>query len=430
MKDFFKYITVSLLTIAAKIMLKQHKPTIVAITGSVGKTATKDAVATVLSTKYSVRKSDRSFNSEIGVPLTILDLDTAWNSVWGWGKNIIIGYYRALTQKTYPEVLVLEIGVDKPGDMAKVTSWIRPNVVILTRLPNVPVHVENFSSPLSVTKEKLILVNALTPDGTLICNIDDEQIQNSLKNFDRRVLSYARYRQSADFLISRDQTIYYDDRPTGLQFDLAVDNEKHTVLIEDAVGMQLAYIHTAAIVAGYIFSVSVPDAVKVLRTHVPPPGRMRVMKGIKGTTLIDDTYNASPVAMESALHTLNEMKYTKRKIAVLGDMLELGVYSIEQHRRIGRIASKTCDVLITVGVRSRETASSALKNGMSEKNILQYDDAIRAGRELQNMLSTGDVVLIKASQAVRAERIVEEVMLEPEKASELLCRQSKGWKSR
>ena len=164
-----------------------------------------------------------------------------------------------------------------------------------------------------------------------------------------------------------------------------------------------------------------------MANFTPPPGRMRVIPGLKSTTIIDDTYNSSPIAVASALETLREIKGTKRKIAVLGDMLELGKYSSDEHEKVGALAAQSADILITLGIRSRKTAEAALAHGMNDKVVYQYDDIGRAGRELQNLLKLGDVVLIKASQGLRAERIIEEIMAEPEHASELLVRQSAAW---
>jgi UDP-N-acetylmuramoyl-tripeptide--D-alanyl-D-alanine ligase len=154
---------------------------------------------------------------------------------------------------------------------------------------------------------------------------------------------------------------------------------------------------------------------------------MRIMPGIKSTTIIDDTYNSSPVAVEQALQTLAEVRYTTRKIAVLGDMLELGRFSSEEHEKLGEMVAKTATNLITIGVRARKIAEGALFSGMDESNILQYEDAEQAGKELQNMLKPGDVVLIKGSQGMRLERVVEEIMEHPELAADLLVRQDAEW---
>ena len=157
---------------------------------------------------------------------------------------------------------------------------------------------------------------------------------------------------------------------------------------------------------------------------------MRLLPGMNGSIIIDDTYNSSPAAAESALQSLSELRGAKRKIAVLGDMLELGQFSSREHERIGEIAAKTVDMLFTIGVRSRKTAEAALEHGLAESKIFQYEDSVKAGRELQNMIKTGDFILVKGSQGVRAERVVEEVMAHPELAGELLVRQDASWKSR
>ena len=145
--------------------------------------------------------------------------------------------------------------------------------------------------------------------------------------------------------------------------------------------------------------------------------------------IIDDTYNSSPIALESALVTLSELRGFSRKVAVLGDMLELGRHSVSAHEAAGNQAAKTADILITVGIRARGIAEAALNSGMSEKNILQYEDSVTAGRELQNLIQPGDVILIKGSQGICMERAVADIMAQPELAEEQLVRQSAVWQS-
>ena len=165
MKNFLKRIIVAILTYEAQLLLLRTKPTIVAVTGNVGKTSVKDAIYEVLKGTIHTRKSEKSFNSEIGVPLSVLGLESGWNNPLLWLKNIIDGLLLVIHPGTYPKVLVLEMGVDRPGDMDALTTWIRPHVVVLTRLPDVPVHVEFFDSPEAVCKEKIKLVHALRQIG-------------------------------------------------------------------------------------------------------------------------------------------------------------------------------------------------------------------------------------------------------------------------
>ncbi len=429
MRQLFKSAIVAILTFEAKVILRRSKPTIIAVTGSVGKTSTKDAIFTVLKDTYRTRKSEKSFNSEIGVPLSILALPNAWDSVWGWTLNIVDGFFIAFFSRKYPQVLVLEIGVDRPGDMARITKWLKPDIVVMTRLPDVPVHVEYFGTPEAVVAEKMELAKALKPNGIFIYNNDDPKLQEVAKDVRQKSFGYSRYLQS-HFTASEDQVIYNDDVPVGMSLVLSHMTEQVTMRIEGSIGIQHNYtIAAAAAVASY-FDISLEEVATALAGHVPAPGRMQIIPGLKHTIILDDTYNASPVAMELALQTLGEIRGAKRKIAVLGDMMELGQFSSSEHERIGNLVPKCADMLLTLGVRSRKIAEGALENGLSEKVIWQYDDIARAGRELQNLIEPGDVVLVKASQSIRAERVVEEIMAEPERAEQLLVRQDSSWKTR
>ncbi len=426
MKTFLKSVVVKILIIEASWLLKRHKPTIVAITGSVGKTTTKDAIYAAVKNSVSARKSEKSFNSEIGVPLTVLGLRNGWSNPFLWIKNIIDGFFIALHSKDYPSVLILETGIDRPGDMERLTAWLKPDVVVLTRLPSVPVHVEFFPTPQDVIDEKMKLVQALKPEGLLIYNKDDAIIEAQLPQVLQKSLSFSRY-LPADFHGDKDRALYVDDRAVGMVFTLNHKSQANEIILKDTVGSQHVYACTAAVAVASALGVSVEAAVQSLQELRTPNGRMRLIPGIKSTTIIDDTYNSSPVAAELALQTLVEMRQANRKIAVLGDMLELGRFSSEEHEKLGGLVAKTATDLITVGVRARKIAEGAMSGGMDESNILQYEDAIQAGRELQNMLQPGDVVLVKASQGVRLERVVEEIMAHPEHAADLLVRQDEEW---
>lgn len=429
MKTALKSIVVSLLTAEAKLLLRRTKPKIIAVTGSVGKTSTKDAIYAAIKNHVHARKSEKSFNSEIGVPLSVLGLENGWNNPFIWIKNLIEGLFIALLPGHYPEVLVLEAGVDRPGDMSRLTAWLRPDIVVLTRLPDIPVHVEYFERPEDVVAEKMQLVHALKPDGVLIYNHDDTIIQSVLETVRHQAFGYSRFLQS-HFTLSDDKIVYKDDRPIGLSTVIAHFDESVTVKLTGVIGLEQVYVLGAAAAVAAQLDIPLVELSAAFTDYVPPPGRMRVIDGIKGTLIIDDTYNASPVAAESALETLNELKGAKRKIAVMGDMLELGRYSVREHERIGELAARSTDILLTVGVRARKIAEGALEHGLSEKHIYQYDLVERCGKELQTLLQPGDVVLIKASQGMRAERIVEEIMAEPDLAPELLVRQGRAWLER
>jgi UDP-N-acetylmuramoyl-tripeptide--D-alanyl-D-alanine ligase len=429
MKSLFKRIVVAILTYEAKFLLQRTKPKIIAITGSVGKTSIKDAVYEVFKGRIHVRKSDKSFNSELGVPLSVLGLPNAWNNPFHWLKNIFDGAMLAIHPGEYPKLLVLEMGVDRPGDMDKLTAWIKPDVVILTRLPDVPVHVEFFDSPEAVIEEKKKLVQALKPEGVLVFNQDDERAVRVAAETRQQSIGYSRYSLSP-FTASADRIVYEDGRAVGFEFMLTHVDRAVVFRVNGTLGVQQAYNYAAAAAVASVFEITLDEVAEALRNFVPPPGRMRLIPGIKDTIIIDDTYNSSPAAGEQSLKTLGEIKGVKRRIAVLGDMMELGQFSTKEHERIGMMVPRYADKLVTIGVRARGFSAGARAAGMDERAMLEFSDALEAGRELQTLIKPGDVLLVKGSQSVRGERFVEELMADPEKAEELLVRQDPVWKQK
>lgn len=429
MKNVFKAIVVAVLVFEAKLLLKRTRPKIVAITGNVGKTSTKDAIYSVLKDHTHARKSQKGFNTEIGVPLTVLGLRNAWNDPIRWFKNMIDGALQVIHPGTYPEVLVLEMGVDHPGDMKRLVSWIKPDVVVITRLPDVPVHVEFFSSPEEVVKEKLELLGALKKDGVFVYNNDDERVRHAADGIHQQAIGFSRYSNS-QFTASGDRVVYDGGLPVAIEFDLKHLDTEAIMRVQGSIGVQHAYNYAAAAAVGSVFGIDIEDATRALTANRPPAGRMRLLRGIKDTLIIDDSYNSSPTAMERSLQALRELKGMKRKIAILGDMLELGQYSVRAHEDAGEDVAHSADILITVGIRARKIAEGAMEFGMSEKNIFQYDNAERARLEVREMLKSGDVVLVKASQSIRLEKIVADVLLDADRKAELLVRQEDEWTNR
>ena len=193
MHKLARIIIVYILTWEAMRVLKKWKPTIILVSGSVGKTTTKDAIYHVLHAGASVRKSEKSYNSEIGVPLTILGLPNAWSNPIRWLENIWRGYRMLFTEKKYPTTLVLEVGSDHPGDIADLMKWLRPDISIVTSLPEVPVHVENFQSPEDVRREDSLVVDALSADGVYVANLDDTLSRALIKSAEERNIRTVTY---------------------------------------------------------------------------------------------------------------------------------------------------------------------------------------------------------------------------------------------
>ena len=409
-------------------MLARHKPKIVAVTGSVGKTSTKDAIFTALAHTYHARKSEKSFNSELGVPLTILGLPTGWSSPIVWMENIVEGFVIALFGKVYPEWLVLEVGADRPGDITRL-AWLRPHIAVLTHFPDVPVHVEFFESPEQVIAEKRELKKALRPNGTLIINADDPKMQDEPIAEGQHRVSYG-FGEHA-FVRGADPTILYADGGIeGMAASVRCQQQVLPLAVRGALGTHQLYPLLAAITVLVSEGTSLEHALAALEGHVPPPGRMRVLHGIHGCCLVDDTYNASPAAVTAGLTTLPSLSCPGKKIAVLGDMMELGDFSVAEHKKVGELAATTCDALITVGVRMLAAADAARAARGSLQRIESCKDTGEALTILREYVGEGDVVYVKGSQSMRMERVVEELLRDPSEAQKVLVRQDKEWKAK
>ncbi|MCK5021704.1 MAG: UDP-N-acetylmuramoyl-tripeptide--D-alanyl-D-alanine ligase [Candidatus Pacebacteria bacterium] len=449
LKNIFKKVVISIIQLEAKLVLKKYKPKIVAVTGSVGKTTTKDTIYTVLSSSFFVRKSEKSFNSEIGVPLTILGCENAWNNPFLWLKNILIGLKLLLFKSNYPKWMVLEVGADAPGDIENLAKWLKPDIAVITRFAKIPVHVEFFKSPQALMDEKKKLVKYLKAGGIFVKNSDDENVNSIQVAEGIQTISFG-YKEGVDVLGSDIEVIYENSIPTGINFEVKYSDISIPIILKGVIGKSQASSVLIAVAVGMSLKLDKNlISSSIAENYRTQPGRMKLLKGIKETTLIDDSYNASPIAVEKALETLKDLIIPKptlvrpngfrtvgqgieggRKIAVLGDMLELGKYSTEEHKNIGKLVVSSCDILVTIGLRSRHIAEGALLGGMSEKNIFQFDDSLKAGKYLQNLIHKNDVILIKGSQSIRTEKITEEIMAYPEKKHKLLVRQEAEWNLR
>ncbi len=432
MKSIFKKIISFTLQFEAKLVLKKYKPKVIAVTGSVGKTSTKDAIFSVMSSSYYTRKSQKSFNSDIGIPLTILGRQNGWSNPLIWFKNIIAGIELIIFKNNYPEWLVLEVGADRPGDIKQISKWLSPDVVVLTAFAKVPVHIEFFKGREEVIREKKYLAEALKHDGTLIVNGDDDDAMRIKKDLHNISIVYGT--DNLSDIVGSDSKIFYSEsgKIEGITFKISYKDNVVPIFLKGSLGMQNIYSSLAAISVGLSQKINLIKSAESLLHHEAPNGRMKIIYGIKDTTIIDDTYNSSPVALISALKTLKEVKKAgkARKITVLGDMLELGKHSAEEHYNAGKLVAESSDILITVGVRARKIAEGALDAEMDEKNIFQFDNSLEAGKFLQNTINKNDVILIKGSQSMRMEKAVFEIIAEPEKAKDLLVRQAEEWKNR
>ncbi len=408
MKTLFrKKILRPILRVLAEKVLRRYEPKVIGITGSVGKTTVKEAVYKVLSARFRVRRNEENFNNEIGVPMTVLGLNIAHNI--GWVANILKGIKVAYGPKIkYPEYLILELAADKPGDMDYLIQMVKPHVGIVTIVGAIPVHVEYYASPKAVAIEKSKLIKSLPTYGLSVLNYDDQTVLD-MKEFSKGKLKTIGFADGAD-IKATEKFLFVEGDDMGVSFKIHHGDTFVPMKVKGILGFHQIYALLAAAAVGLHYGMNLIQVSEIFREFYPPKGRMRLMKGIKNTLIIDDTYNASPESTHAALEALSNIaKYKEgKKIAVLGDMLELGKYSITAHQNMGNFAAKHVDMLFCVGSRAKLIADAA-RNQMKEGTIFTFNTSSDAGRVLQDQIKKGDVILVKGSRGMKMERVVEEI---------------------
>ncbi len=424
-KIYLKFIQKSL-KILGKLTVKKYKPCIIGVTGNVGKTSTKKAIYKVLSQIRRTRCSSKSFNNEFGLPLTILGDWSETGSYFFWLKVLFFGLKQLIfTNKFYPEVLILEYGISKPGDMSYLLEIAQPHIGVFTAVGEIPVHIEFFKGPEEVFKEKVKLITSLTATGFAFLNADDGMVLKAKELTKAKVVTYG-FSEKADIKISHFQN-KVEKGKLGVIFKVIYDGNVVPVKVNNILGKAPVYSLTVACGVGLLFGLNLVRICEILTNENDyfEKGRMRVLEGINNCLIIDDTYNAAPLAMISALETLRSLKI-KRKIAVLGDMLELGKYTLEAHQKVGQLAAKSVHLLFTVGEKAKIISETASKFGLKNKT-LHFDKLNDLILALKKEVKEGDVILFKASQGVRLEKVVKEFLKDKDRAKDYLVRQEKGW---
>ena len=440
MKNFLiKYLRWKLKKLA-QLMIWRYRPGIVGITGSVGKTSTKLAIKAVLAKERRVRASNLSFNDALGLPLTILgDWEDAklFSREYKPGENrlrkiiflirvMVVSIFHLIVRYDYPEILILEYGADRPGDLKYLLSIARPNISVITAVGDIPVHVEFFSGPEEVAREKARLIEYLPTAGFAVLNYDDETVMGLKERTRAHIMTFG-FMKGAEVQITRFENKSEEGRsaasplrprseagearlgrPLGISFKLEYGGAFVPVRLDGVFGKTQAYAAAAAAAVGLIFGTNLVKISEALKNYKPAGSRMELLPGIKHTYIIDDSYNASPLSMHAALDTLKGLP-GKRRVAVLGDMLEIGKYTLEAHERVGRLAGKFVDVLATVGPRAKFIAESAQEAGLRRSKIFSYDTADEALKPVQDLIRKGDLILVKGSHAMELDKVVEEI---------------------
>ncbi|HBL39380.1 TPA: hypothetical protein DDZ10_01785 [Candidatus Uhrbacteria bacterium] len=431
-----KRFVLNLLTNYARQAVERYQPTVIGITGSQGKTSVRLAATRLLEDAgRSVRTPKKNYNNEFGFPLGILGLGSAGRSSMGWLR--ILFQARRIARgkdKNFPKTLILEYGIDKKGDMDHLLSIAQPTIAVVTGVSTI--HAVGYENVAEVAEEKMKLARAVPKHGLVVLNADETHLRERMADLNASILTYG-FSADADahivemhFVTRPDDWFGVDETAAELNITVKGAREIYALSLKNMAGRPVASTAAAVIALGEHLGLDVVDLIASLSKMSSVPGRMSLLPGIKGTLILDDSYNASPAAVRAAIETLADFDPQEgaRRIAVLGSMAELGRYTEDEHRHVGfMVAEMGIDILLCVGEAARDIARSAEEAGMKKETVHEFETSVAAGRWLDQELRRGDIVLVKGSQSSRMEKAVKDIMAEPLRAGELLVRQDARW---
>jgi len=379
----------------ARYIIANRKVEVIGVTGSLGKTSTKEAVAAVLAQRFKVFKSYANYNGRLGLAITLGNHDPL------------------------QRLAVLELASDSVGEISDLAEITKPVVGIVTNVSTS--HIQLFGSLERIAQEKSRLVECLPEAGYAVLNSDDSRVQAMAKRTHARVITYG-FSSGSDLTGSAVCVT-----PQGTSLDIAHAGQVHRVTIP-LLGEHHAYTMLAASAIGVIYGLSWEEIKAGLAAVEPLPGRTRLLAGCNGSLILDDSYNANPTSTLAALKTAAAIPARKRWF-LFGDMAQLGELSLESHRAVGRAAAQHIDRMVTKGDQSRLAAEEAIKHGLSPDAVSVTYSVPDTVRILRNGLAPGDLVLVKGSAEARLELITRELLENPQQAASLLPRQNTGWQA-
>ncbi len=366
------------LQLTAGLVRKKLDCQVIGITGSTGKTTTKDMIGSILKRKFSTVYTEKSYNNEIGVPLTVLkaDLNT--------------------------DVLVVELGMRGRGQITELCEVALPTIGLITNIGKT--HFELLCSEEAIAKTKAELIEVVPHNGFVILNQDDVWTNRLKKMASATIVTYG-LSGKAD-IRGKDLKV---DTNGHLSFKIVYKDE--SVLLKlPFLGRYNVYNALAAASVAIKIGLSLDDVKKGLEDCKVTEMRMQVFTNSKGVTVINDAYNANPDSMRASLESLKDIKRKKRRLAVLGDMAELGEISSKLHEEVGALVKKNdIDLLFTVGEKAKQIAHGATKRGMDAKNIFVCDNLKDAEEKVKKIIKSGDVILVKGSRVMMLEELVHSI---------------------
>lgn len=356
----------------ARNVINNFKGTVIAVTGSVGKTSTKDMIYSVVSTKYKTLRTIGNNNNHIGLPMTIL-------------------------KYTDEEVMILEMGMNNFGEISLLTNIAKPDIAVITNIGTA--HIGILGSRENILKAKLEIIKGLKSNGLLIINNDNDLLHNYYLEHKLDNITTIGIENESNYMAK--DTKYNENSST-----FKVDNQEILVKVGSS-----PFVYNALIAYAIGKKLNIPEEMikKGIENFTLTKNRLEIKENKKGVIIIDDTYNASYDSIKAAIETLNNRK-EKRKIAVLGDILELGKYSEEIHKSLAKeIINSSIDILITVGTEMKYLINELIDNTY-DKEMYSFDKYNDTYEVLDNILKKGDVVLLKASHGINLTEVVNHLM--------------------
>ena len=350
-----------------------HKCQVIGITGSVGKTTTKEMIADILATTYHTCRTQGNHNNNVGLPLSILQIDADC------------------------EMAVLEMGMNHFREMSYLTSIARPNVALINNIGTM--HIEHLGSREGILTAKMEILEGLMPNGETVFNGDEPLLWNQRDLLSKKPVYFGIENPACDVtatnIVQADDGMYFRVIGSGQEFDVFVPAE----------GMHIVYDALAAITVGLLENVR-PERIQSALSRFRNTGSRQSIYEKGGVTIIEDCYNAGPESMRAALDVLAERGGEGRRIAVLGDMLELGTCSIAEHYRLGRLAAEKADVVYAYGPHSDRVVIGAITGGISHKCTARFDTHEEMAAMLRRTAKPGDTLLFKGSRGMKMETVL------------------------
>lgn len=414
------------LKILAKLILKRYKPKVIAITGSVGKTGAKDAINHILKDYFFVYTNYKNYNNEIGLPLTIIGRISPGRSIFGWVKIIFFAFGLIIYKQKYPEILILEMGIDRPGDMDYLCSIVKPDIAVVTAVSHS--HFQYFSSLEHIKEEKQKLVKNTKNSGMVILNHDDPLVLSMKDVSQTQVLSFG---FSSDANLKLIDLKYRLDKESdyfgGIHVKLDYQGAVLPIQLEKIINDSGLYAILAASLVALKSNLNLVDIGEKLKSFSLAPGRMNYLKGINNSHIIDDSYNASPASVCLAVKTLEKLNFSTKKYVVLGDILEIGAYKKSGFSLIAKAIKKAkIDYVLLFGDIIKELKDDLEESSVAKDRIIIFSSQQSLTEFLKTKLNEDDVVLIKGSQGARMEKITKAI-LKSSKDAKYLVRQDKQW---